>query len=99
LTAMPDDGLTATGSITGRVTDASKGSHVECTALFGDEECLVHARVDFKRLDGTPAFIETRVAPTESYVLPGTDPSRGDALPPGRYTVQLSAPGYEPGSV
>src|SRR5690606_21730619 len=62
-------------------------------------ECKVHARVDFTRLDGTPASFETAVDPSEAYVLPASDPATGDALPPGRFTVHLSAPGYEPSSV
>ncbi len=99
LVPVADDGLTSTGSITGRVTDASHGGVVSCIEVFGGGDCLVHARVDFKRLDGTPAVLETWVEPDDPYVLPETDPATGGGLPPGRYTVQLTAPGYEPGSV
>jgi len=99
LVPVADDGLTSTGSITGRVTDANHGGVITCVEVFDGGECLVHARVDFKRLDGTPARLETWVAPDDPYVLPESDPATGGGLPPGRYTVQLSAPGYEPGSV
>jgi len=99
LVPVVDDGLTSTGSITGRVADATHGGVITCDTVYDGGDCLVHASVDFERLDGTPATLETSVLPSEPYVLPATDPATGTGLPPGRYTVHLSAPGYEPGSV
>ena len=94
LTTVPGDGLVATASVTGRATDAATGGRVTCLATT--EPCLVTVTTRATALDGTTRTVTATAGPDDAYVLPG-DGEPG--LLPGRYTLTVSVPGYEPSTV
>jgi len=90
-------GLVSTSQIRGRVTDAATGGRITCPHLRADEEtCELTVTATFVEPDGTERTERAVAEPDEPYELPATG-RRG--LFPGRYTLELTAPGYEPGRV
>ncbi|SEE66076.1 carboxypeptidase regulatory-like domain-containing protein [Ruania alba] len=98
LPALVGDGLVATSSITGRVTDFTTGGSITCPVLTEGEECRVTAEVRAVDIDGQSHLLSTAVAPDADYTLP-QDSDTVTGLLPGRYVVTITAPGYEPGEV
>ena len=108
LLSSADTELPATAHIQGRVVDARTGNTLTCdrAANVGDE-CLVTASVlapainpNTGRIDpDAPKVLISQVSsPTENYLLPAEDDPLYAGLVAGLYTVNLTAPGYEPAS-
>lgn len=94
LTVVPGDGLQATSSVTGRVTDAATGGRIDCGPAAAT--CRVTVSTTAQALDGTSRTLTATAGPDDPWVLPGDGVG---TLLPGRYRVQVEAPGYEPGTV
>ncbi|QOR70355.1 carboxypeptidase regulatory-like domain-containing protein [Ruania alkalisoli] len=98
LPTLVGDGLVATSSITGRVTDFTTGDRITCPVLADGEACQITAEVRVTDIDGRSHLLSTTVAPDAEYTLP-PDSDTVTGLLPGRYVVTITAPGYEPGEV
>lgn len=97
LDRIPGDGLIATASIVGRVSDAGTGGQITCPVLEPGQDCVVTATVVAEDVDGVSRTYTSTAEPDEPYRLPA--PGSGGGLLPGRYVVELTAPGYEAGRV
>jgi hypothetical protein len=89
LTPIPGGGLTSTSYILGRVTDATTGAKITCPHLLASETCAV--TVTSPQIAGTVTS-----DPDTQYQIPGKS---AQGLLPGRYSLTITAPGYEPGHV
>jgi hypothetical protein len=92
LAVDPSGGVLATAHITGRVTDAATGARLQCPQLLPGEKC--QATITATATGTTLPPVTTN--PDTPYVIPGSGSS---GLLPGRYTLTITAPGYEPGHV
>ncbi|QIK83055.1 carboxypeptidase regulatory-like domain-containing protein [Sanguibacter sp. HDW7] len=88
-------GVTTDARVRGRAVDARTNGQITCSATVA-EECLVTATITTTNPDGTPRTVRVTTAPDLEYTIPAADEP---GLAPGLYTVTLSAPGYEPGTV
>lgn len=101
MTPIPGSGLLSTSVIRGRVSDARTNGQITCTNLGLDangqpEVCQITATMTAPAADGSTRTITVTSAPDLEYVIPAP----GDVgLLPGLYTVTISVPGYEPGTV
>lgn len=95
LAASDDGGVTTDARVRGRAVDARTNGQITCAASV-TEECLVTATLTTTHADGTPRTVRVTTAPDLEYTIPAADEP---GLAPGLYTVTLSAPGYEPGTV
>ncbi len=110
LLSAADTELPATAHIQGRVVDARTGGTLNCDrAPDPNDPCTAFtASVQVPVVDPATGQIEVN-APTETisaqyppvdpYVLPADGDTAHPGLVPGLYTVNLTAPGYEPASV
>lgn len=101
MTPIPGSGLLATSVIRGRVSDARTNGQITCTNLGVDpsgkpEVCQITATMTAPAPDGSTRTITVTAAPDLEYVIPAPGTT---GLLPGLYTVTVSAPGYEPGTV
>jgi len=96
LTSIPGNGLVATSYITGRATDATTGGVITCPHIRATEECRITATTTATDADGTSRTITVKADPDQKYLLPA---SNDPGLLPGRYTIRITAPGYEPTTV
>ncbi|HUX69090.1 MAG TPA: carboxypeptidase regulatory-like domain-containing protein [Cellulomonadaceae bacterium] len=101
MTPIPGSGLLSTSVIRGRVSDARTNGQITCTNLGVDasgkpEVCQITATMTAPAADGTTRTITVTSAPDLEYVIPAPGST---GLLPGLYTVTISVPGYEPGTV
>lgn len=96
LTVVEGDGLVSTSRIRGRVSDARTNGQLTCTALAPGEQCLVTVSLTAQNVDGSQRPVSVTSDPNLEYLIPG---AAEEGLLPGIYTLTLSAPGYEPGTV
>jgi len=89
LTPIPGGGLTSTSYVLGRVTDATTGAKITCPHLLASEKCEV--TVTSPQITGAVTS-----DPDTQYQIPGKS---AQGLLPGRYSLTITAPGYEPGHV
>jgi hypothetical protein len=89
LTRLLGGGLTSSSYVVGRVTDATTGAKITCPHLLASEQCVV--TVTSPQIRGTATS-----DPDTQYQIPG---KLEQGLLPGRYSLTVSAPGYEPGHV
>ncbi len=102
MTPIPGSGLLSTSVIRGRVSDARTNGQITCTNLGVDpttgkpEVCQITVTMTAPAADGSTRTITVTSAPDLEYVIPAP----GDTgLLPGLYTLTISVPGYEPGTV
>lgn len=101
MTPIPGSGLLSTSVIKGRVSDARTNGQITCTNLGLDpsgkpEVCQITVTMTAPAADGSTRTITVTSAPDLEYVIPAP----GDTgLLPGLYTLTVSVPGYEPGTV
>ena len=101
--------LPATARIQGRVVDSRTGGQLTCDRAEDPAvPCVITATVSVPAIDPAtgqidpnlpPTTVSTTANPAENYLLPALDDPNHTGLVPGLYTVNISAPGYEPGSV
>lgn len=101
--------LPATARIQGRVVDSRTGGQLTCDrAEDPATPCVITASVSVPAIDPATGQIDPNLPPTtvsatanpaENYLLPALDDPDHPGLVPGLYTVTITAPGYEPGSV
>ncbi|MEP7763342.1 carboxypeptidase regulatory-like domain-containing protein [Sanguibacter sp. 25GB23B1] len=96
LTVVEGDGLVSTSRIRGRVSDARTNGQLTCTALAPGEQCLVTVSLTAQKVDGSQRPVSVTSDPNLEYLIPGAGE---EGLLPGIYTLTVSAPGYEPGTV
>jgi len=96
LTSIPGNGLVATSYIRGRVTDATTGGVITCPHIRDGEDCRLTATTTATASDGTTRNLSVEADPDQQYLLP---PSTEGGLLPGRYTITVTAPGYEASTV
>lgn len=109
LLSSADTELPATARIQGRVVDSRTGGQLTCDrAVDPAVTCVITATVSVPALDPNTGRIDPNLPPTtvsatanpaENYLLPALDDPDHPGLVPGLYTVNITAPGYEPGSV
>ncbi len=109
LLSSADTELPATAHIQGRVTDSRTGGDLTCDrAVDPGVPCVITASVSVPAIDpntgridpdAPPQVVTAQANPGEAYLLPAADDPDHKGLVPGLYTVNISAPGYEPGSV
>ncbi len=109
LLSSADTELPATAHIQGRVTDSRTGGDLTCDrAVDPGVPCVITASVSVPAIDpntgridpdAPPQIVTAQANPGEPYLLPAADDPDHKGLVPGLYTVNISAPGYEPGSV
>lgn len=98
LTDVPGDGLLATSFILGRVSDARTNGQLTCPGLGTGETCEVTVTLQAADVTGATRTVTVTSAPDLEYRIPAADDPAGGLLP-GLYTLTVSAPGYEPGTV
>ena len=101
MTPIPGSGLLSTSVIRGRVSDARTNGQITCTNLGVDasgkpEVCQITVTMTAPAADGSTRTITVTSAPDLEYVIPAPGTT---GLLPGLYTLTVSAPGYEPGTV
>ncbi|MPV87299.1 hypothetical protein GB882_01355 [Georgenia ruanii] len=97
LTPIPNDGLEQTGRIQGRVSDATTNGQITCPSDVANEDCVITVSLSAQDgEDGTRRDITVTTAPDLEYTIPAADDT---GLLPGLYTLTISAPGYESGTV
>ncbi len=87
--------------IRGRVSDARTNGQITCTNLGLDasgkpEVCQITVTMTAPAADGSTRTITVTSAPDLEYVIPAPGE---EGLLPGLYTLTISVPGYEPGTV
>ena len=101
MTPIPGSGLLSTSVIRGRVSDARTNGQIKCANLGLDangnpEVCQITATMTAPAADGSTRTITVTSAPDLEYVIPAPGST---GLLPGLYTVTISVPGFEPGTV
>ncbi|MGP7960591.1 carboxypeptidase regulatory-like domain-containing protein [Sanguibacter sp. A247] len=95
LGASADGGVTTDARIRGRAVDARSNGQIECADSV-TEECLVTATLTATNGEGVARTVRVTTTPDLEYTIPAADEP---GLLPGLYTVELTVPGYEPGTV
>ncbi|HEY5115112.1 MAG TPA: carboxypeptidase regulatory-like domain-containing protein [Nakamurella sp.] len=111
LLTAADTELPATARIGGRVVDSRTGGVLTCDRAaipVAAADCRLTASVPVPVIDpdtgrinpDLPAeIVSATSSPAEDYLLPAREDTAHPGLVPGLYTVTLTAPGYEPGTV
>ena len=90
LTKVPGDGLVATSTIVGRVTDAGTGGQLTCPVLDEGEECVVTATVVAPQTDGSSVDLHGHRRARRPVPPPGRGRRRGSAARPLRHLALRS---------